>query len=188
MAIEGVGPDAPTTTNEEGGSQSAIPYRCDLLPSGALLRIARVLAAGAKKHGDENWRKIPREDHLNHALMHVLSHLAGDATDDHLTHAGCRMLMAMETASHSTCGRRWPVTGSTCDKAEGHEGACSDSTHAWYDQEENGPHSARDQQCRSTVPGPDGVAARCERPIGNHQEHVAVEGGREHRWRDQDAG
>lgn len=94
--IEGVGPDAPTVTNESGGSQSFVPYRCDLLPPKALLAVAEVLAEGAKKYGVDNWRKISCKDHLNHLLMHVYAHLAGDESDEHLTHAACRILFALE--------------------------------------------------------------------------------------------
>ena len=93
----GLGPDAPITTNVAGGKQSAVPYRCDLLPPAALLSVARVLAAGDAKYGPDNWRRIDRADHLNHALSHVLAFLAGDASDDHLTHATCRLLFALET-------------------------------------------------------------------------------------------
>ena len=56
--IEGVGPEAATTTNDKGGKQSALPYRCDLLPAQALLAIANVLHHGAVKYGPDNWRKI----------------------------------------------------------------------------------------------------------------------------------
>lgn len=95
--IAGVGPDAPTVTNDAGGKQSAVPYRCDLLPPRALLDVAAVLKGGADRYGDDNWRAIGRRDHLNHALTHVYAYLAGDRSDDHLSHAACRLLFAMET-------------------------------------------------------------------------------------------
>lgn len=93
-----VGPDAPLTANECGGKQSSTPYRCDLLPPLAVLEVARVLKHGADKYGRDNWRKISVDDHANHVLVHLLSHLAGDASDDHLSHAACRMLMSLEMA------------------------------------------------------------------------------------------
>jgi hypothetical protein len=96
--IEGVGKDAPIVVNEKGGKQSSSPYRMDLLPMRASLAVAKVLKYGADKYGDENWRNIPVRDHLNHALVHVASHLVGDTQDDHLEHAACRLLMALETA------------------------------------------------------------------------------------------
>lgn len=96
--IPGVGPDAPTVTNEAGGKQSASLYRCDLLPPKATLAVAKVLAYGAQKYGDNNWKKIGVADHLNHAITHIFAELAGDGTDDHLEHAACRIVMALEMA------------------------------------------------------------------------------------------
>lgn len=101
VAVEGVGPDAPTVVNESGGKQSDSPYRSDLLPPKASLHVAAILKYGATKYGDNNWRKIALNDHLNHALTHIFAHLAGDIQDDHLGHAACRMMMALETALES---------------------------------------------------------------------------------------
>jgi hypothetical protein len=70
----------------------------DLMPPRATLAVAGVLAEGAPKYGEWNWLGIPTADHLNHALVHVYAHLAGDAQDDHLGHAACRLLMALEIA------------------------------------------------------------------------------------------
>lgn len=95
--IAGVGPDAPLAENARGGKQSASPYRADLLPAKAVLDVSRILAIGAKRYAPNNWRKIDQADHLNHALVHILSHMAGDRQDEHLEHAACRMLMALET-------------------------------------------------------------------------------------------
>src|ERR1043165_5051049 len=78
VRVEGVGPDAQLTVNAKGGKQSDSPYRSDLLPPQALLAVARVLKRGADKYGDDNWRKIERQDHINHALTHILSFQAGD--------------------------------------------------------------------------------------------------------------
>lgn len=94
--VPGVGPDAPTTTNESGGKQSAVPYRMDLMPPKATLEVSKVLAEGAKKYAKNNWKLIPVEDHLNHAIVHAYAYLAGDASDEHLAHFACRALMALE--------------------------------------------------------------------------------------------
>lgn len=94
--IAGVGPESPQIVNAAGGKQSAVPYRCDLLPARAVLAVAAVLKAGADKYGTDNWRKIGRADHLNHALTHLLAMQAGDTSDLHLEHAACRLLMALE--------------------------------------------------------------------------------------------
>src|SRR5262245_38136020 len=95
--VNGMGPDTPTYANENGGRQSDIPFACHLLPASALLSVARILKDGADKYGPDNWRSIPRHEHLNHCLAHVLAHLAGDSSDDHLGHAATRLLFALET-------------------------------------------------------------------------------------------
>lgn len=88
-------PDAPVTTNEKGGSQSDIPVRFDLIDAKAMFEMAKVLDHGAKKYGANNWRKIDVEDHLNHLLMHTYAYLAGDRTDEHLSHILCRATFAL---------------------------------------------------------------------------------------------
>lgn len=95
--IEGVGQDAPTVTNDKGAKQSDSPYRADLLMMRAVLDVCAVLKRGAVKYGDNNWRGLKIEDHLNHALVHIFAYLAGDRQDAHLTNAACRSLMALET-------------------------------------------------------------------------------------------
>lgn len=95
--LKGLGPDAPVAINDKGGKQSVSPCRCDLLPAKALLHEAAILKYGADKYGDNNWRKIPLKDHINHALTHILAFQDGDTQDDHIGHATCRMLMALET-------------------------------------------------------------------------------------------
>lgn len=94
--VEGVGRDAPTEVNEHGGKQSACPYRCDLLPGHALLAVAKVLKHGADKYGADNWHAITAAENLNHALTHLLAMRAGDESDDHLEHAACRILFALD--------------------------------------------------------------------------------------------
>jgi len=95
--VEGVGPDAAVVTDPDtGAKQSQVSRRCDLLPPLAMLQVAAVLHDGASKYGDWNWVHIPTRDHLNHALIHIFAFLAGDASDDHIGNAACRMMMALE--------------------------------------------------------------------------------------------
>lgn len=94
--VKGVSPDAPIVTNEQGGQQSHTPYRADLMPPLALLKVSEVLAIGAKRYAPNNWKKIPPEDHLNHMIIHAYAHLAGDVSDDHVGHMACRAMMAAE--------------------------------------------------------------------------------------------
>jgi hypothetical protein len=93
--MQGLGPDAPVTVNEHGGRQSQLPYRFDLIDPKAIFALAEVLDYGARKHGEENWRRITVREHLNHLLAHVYAYLGGDTQDDHLAHALCRAHMAM---------------------------------------------------------------------------------------------
>lgn len=66
-------------------------------PIDRLINIGKVLQEGAKKYEINNWRLVPREIHINHALIHLLAALAGDTQDDHKEHALCRLMMAIAT-------------------------------------------------------------------------------------------
>lgn len=87
--------------NAAGGRQSAIDTRCDLLPPSAMLGVCRVLREGSR-YGKDNWRLIPRADHINHAMRHLFLQLAGDRSEQHLANAVCRLLFAMETSDAPT--------------------------------------------------------------------------------------
>ena len=91
-------PDAEIVENEHGGKQSHIPVRFDLIDGKALFEQAKVLHEGAVRYGENNWRKIPVEDHLNHLIMHAYAYLAGDRTDEHLSHIMCRATFAQAVA------------------------------------------------------------------------------------------
>ena len=93
--VPGVSPDQPIVYNEKGGGQSNSPYRMDLVDPKSILEIASVLKHGAEKYGDDNWKLISTQDHLNHLLVHVYAHLAGDESDKHLAHAACRAIFAL---------------------------------------------------------------------------------------------
>ena len=62
-----------------------------------LLAIAKVLKEGAEKYEANNWRLIPQEEHLNHAIIHWLAYTIGDESDDHLAHFVTRIMMAYAT-------------------------------------------------------------------------------------------
>ena len=101
-----LGPNAePLQVNEQGAKQSRVECRYDLLPPMTMLRVAGVLYQGAHSRGkgddeilgEENWRKIPQRDHLNHAMIHIDHFRSGDDKEDHLAHAICRLIFATET-------------------------------------------------------------------------------------------
>ena len=62
-----------------------------------VINVAKILQYGAERYQPNNWRLIPEEDHLNHALSHIFADLAGDTQDDHINHALCRLMMAYAT-------------------------------------------------------------------------------------------
>lgn len=99
--LEGVGKDAPKG-EQGGGQQSLSPYRFDLLPPLALAATAKVLARGAATYGERTWMGITVDSQLNKALQHIYAFLAGDETEEdgdpveHLRHASCRILFALE--------------------------------------------------------------------------------------------
>lgn len=94
--IADVGPDAPIETAANGAKQSRTPARMDIFPPLAALHVGGILKEGAAKYGEWNWLGIPVNEHINHAMIHLLAHIAGDASDDHIGHAACRMMFALE--------------------------------------------------------------------------------------------
>lgn len=81
-------------TNKQGGRQSYIPVRYDLILPDWLREIAEVLHDGANTHGEENWHKIPMNDHLNHAMAHIQQYREGDRSERHLINIACRIMFA----------------------------------------------------------------------------------------------
>lgn len=92
--VEGVA-SAEKVINELGGLQSKLDYRFDLIDTKAIFALANVLHHGEVEYGKDNWRKIDVESHLNHATSHIYAYLAGDKQDEHLSHALCRLMMAI---------------------------------------------------------------------------------------------
>jgi len=89
-----------TITNEAGGKQSRISTRFDLIPADVLYEVSVVLAKGAIKYGDNNWKSIPVKDHLAHAMEHINreSHLIQtytESTGEDYYHAICRLMFAV---------------------------------------------------------------------------------------------
>lgn len=97
--------------NSQGGKQSKIYARYDLVDPRALHCLAAILHRGAIKYDVDNWRGIPAKDHINHALHHINSWLEEKREpskpailhdEDELAHAFCRVMMALaqEIAIH----------------------------------------------------------------------------------------
>lgn len=84
------------TKNNEGGAQTVSKTAFHLIPTIALFRVAAVLHEGCEKYGERNWDKIPIPIHLSRAIQHLYAFISGDRTEDHLSHALCRVFFAAE--------------------------------------------------------------------------------------------
>lgn len=60
----------------------------------SLIMIAKTMEYGATRYPKDNWRKISEQDHINHAIAHLVALEFGDEQDDHLAHFYTRLMMA----------------------------------------------------------------------------------------------
>jgi hypothetical protein len=76
--------------------------RVDLLPTLALIETAKVLAFGAEKYGENNWRGGFKWSRLLGALLrHTFAFMRGEYIDEetglsHMAHAACCVLFLLE--------------------------------------------------------------------------------------------
>ena len=67
--------------------------------------VARTLAAGRCSHRAGVWRLKSVQRHLHHARKHLDLLANGAGEEDHLTHATCRLLMALELRERTAQAR-----------------------------------------------------------------------------------
>lgn len=90
------------TVNAAGGKQHKVAHRCEALFPRAILEVARLRCEGFEKHGyeDDNYLRIEPKEHIGRALRHIFLWMVGDREDgktrEHLVHACCRVMMALE--------------------------------------------------------------------------------------------
>lgn len=93
-----VNAEGQTVTNEAGGKQSFIAARFDCIPPECLRLLAQCLGFGARKYGKENWRQIPLDDNLAHAMNHINEYRRRDTSEPHLVNALARVTFALSLA------------------------------------------------------------------------------------------
>jgi hypothetical protein len=64
--------------------------------------LARTLASGRRTHRAGAWRSKSVQKHLQHARRHLDLLASGAGGEDHLAHAACRLLMALELRERTT--------------------------------------------------------------------------------------
>lgn len=78
-------------------SSDANDVRFDLIPQVALEMVAKVLATGAKRYGEHNWRKgFKYSQVMNHLLRHLNLLQKGDTSENHIAHALCNLMFLAE--------------------------------------------------------------------------------------------
>lgn len=66
----------------------------DLWPYQVIDEIQKVMEHG-ERDGKSGWAAVDVRQHVLHAQAHIIDHIAGDTSEDHLAHAFTRLMMAL---------------------------------------------------------------------------------------------
>ena len=103
--------------NDLGGQGSKTERLFTAVDPAAMDALAYVLYKGAQKYARDNWRSCPTDEHLNHALRHLNIYLEltrapwlrREEGTEHLSHAFCRLMMALAVHLQSGPIRTGPI-------------------------------------------------------------------------------
>jgi hypothetical protein len=85
----------------------------------ALYTIARTLSAGRHTHRAGSWRLKSVQKHVQHARKHLDLLATRTEGEDHLAHAACRLLMALELRERTAHTRpAGPTSPDVVDSAQ----------------------------------------------------------------------
>lgn len=98
----------------EGKKNDTGKSRVDLLLPEFLLEVGDVLALGAVKYGEANWRMVSKQRYVAATLRHFFAFMAGEIRDpesgkQHLAHCATNIMFLWEKtreASHDTGGHQ----------------------------------------------------------------------------------
>lgn len=79
-----------------GAKRGAVREAYHLIPPLGLQAVAEAMAKGEERYGADNWKGLPEEEMVNHAIRHLVLWLAGDRSEPHAAHAAANCLMLHE--------------------------------------------------------------------------------------------
>ena len=92
--------EAGIEITSKGGKHTKLQVAFHLFPHKAHVKVCEVLHTGALKYGVDNWKNIPIDDHLNHALYHINQYFI-TKEKYHLSNASCRILFALDLSEET---------------------------------------------------------------------------------------
>jgi hypothetical protein len=106
--------------SSRGGKQSKIKTRPTELPPIGTLLVSQVMGNGSQRYpreedGTPNWHRIDFDSNLDHAIEHLLNFCVErnkadrnyDVLMEELSHAGARILMALEQYAREVYPNDW---------------------------------------------------------------------------------